>query len=107
MTVAAADQLDCTFTNVRKATVTLRKSLSPSSDSGRFNLKIGTTTVVSAAGDGSSGSIGVVAGTYTVKEAASSGRLANYTSSISCTKNGNPYVSGSGTSQSACLGVAR
>ena len=99
MTVAPADVLDCTFTNVRKAKITVTKSLSPSNDHGRFNLLVGSTNVKSSAGNGGSGSTLVTPGSYSVSENAASGTsLSNYTSSIACTKNGSPHKSGPGTS---------
>lgn len=73
--------------------------LAPTTDPGRFDLRVGSTVVRPAAGDGGTGSLAVAAGTYTVGEAPASGTdPANYTSSIACTKNGNPDVSGPGTS---------
>jgi hypothetical protein len=89
----SGDVIACTFTNTRAetATVKLTKKLVPSSDPGRFDLKVGATVVKSAAGSGGSGSLQVAAGTYSVHEAASAGTtLSDYTSSISCTVNGSP-----------------
>jgi hypothetical protein len=77
------------------------KHLVPSSDSGRFDLKVGSTTVRSSAGDGAFGSLTVLAGSYTVSESAASGTtLADYASSIDCRRNGVSIGSGSGTSLS-------
>lgn len=81
--------------------ITVVKDLVPSSDSGRFDLKVGSTTVKTSAGNGGSGSATVLAGNYTVSEAAASGTtLADYASSIDCKKNGTSIKSGSGTSLS-------
>jgi len=104
VSVSPADVLNCTFTNVRKAKITVTKALSPTSDPGRFNLLVGSTTVKSGAGNGGSGSTLVTPGTYTVSESAASGTsLSNYTSSIACTKNGSPNKSGPGTSISVTV----
>jgi hypothetical protein len=93
------DQIVCKFTNVRKARITLTKSLLPSSDPGHFELKLGNTVVKASAGDGGSGQIQVASGTYKVSEVASSGTtLSDYASSIACTRNGAPGPRGSGTS---------
>ncbi len=100
VTVAPADQLGCTFTNTRKATITLAETLVPPTDPGRFDLKIvGVATVKAAAGNGDSGSATTAPGTYTIKETAAAGTsLANYTSSIACTLNGGTGPSASKTS---------
>jgi len=104
-TVASGDSLDCTITNQKKATISVTKVLSPSTDTGRFDLSVGQAVVRAGAGNGDSGSEEVVAGTYTVAEAAASGVLSNpsvvlsdYTSSVACTRNGGPGPSGPGTS---------
>lgn len=90
--------LDCTFTNVRKARIGVRKSLRPQSDPGRFQLLVDSTVVNPDAGGTSSGGTRVPPGTHTVSELALTGTdLADYTTSISCTKNGSPDVSGPGT----------
>ena len=111
VTVDAGDQLDCTLTNRHKAQVTLTKDLVPSSDPGRFDLKLISNTQVklvkASAADGDFGSIQVAPGTWTVSESAVSGtNLADYSSSIACTLNGNPGPSGSGTSLPVTLAPA-
>jgi hypothetical protein len=107
VTVAAGDTLACTLTNSRKATIIVRKSLVPSSDPGRFNLKVGSKTVFAGAGDGSSGSLVVVPGPSKVSESAvKPASLKSYTSSIACTRNGGPGPSGSGTSLSVTVAAA-
>ena len=104
VSVSPADVLNCTFTNVRKAKITVTKSLSPTSDPGRFNLLVGSTNVKPSAGNGGSGSTLVTPGSYTVSENAASGTsLSHYTSSIACTKNGSPHKSGPGTSISVSV----
>jgi N-acetylglucosamine-6-sulfatase len=109
VTVAANDVLSCTITNARRATLTLAKSLSPSTDAGRFDLKYASTTVKSSAGDGDSGTKLIAPGTYTIKEQATSGTgtsLTNYVSTISCTLNGGTGPAGTGTSLSVTLAPA-
>lgn len=97
VSVITGDIEVCTFTNKRKATITLRKALAPTTDAGRFNLLIGSTVVAPAVGDGGSGGGSFAPVSYRLKETASSGLLANYTSSFACTLNGSPGPSGTGT----------
>ena len=111
VTVAVGDRLACTLTNRRKAQVTLTKHLVPASDPGRFDLKLTSSTAFAwsgrARGDGDSGTIQVAPGTWTVVESAASGTsLSDYTSSIACTRNGNPGPSGNGTSLQVMLAPA-
>jgi hypothetical protein len=98
------DNFTCTFTNVRKAEVTVCKALSPATDSGTFDLFInGGNTVADEAGDGDCGSklIAVAAGGNTAVTVSEDGgqdnggtSLSNYQTFISC-DNGS---SGVGTS---------
>lgn len=79
------------------------KELVPSSDSGRFDLKIDGSTVKSRAGDGDYGYNDRLSAhsTHSVSEIASSGTsLSDYDSSIKCEKNGTTVKSGTGTSLS-------
>jgi hypothetical protein len=103
VTVAVGDVLTCTITNKHKVQVTLLKHLVPSSDPGRFDLKLSSSTQVkvvkAGAGDGDSGSVQVAPGTWTVQESAAPGTsLSDYTSSIACTRNGNAGPSGNAAS---------
>jgi hypothetical protein len=98
LTVSIGDELTCTITNQRKATITVGKTIVPANDTGRFDLLVGSTVVKAAAGNGDSGATEVAAGKYTVSEQASTGSLAGYVSSIKCLLNGNPGPSGPGTS---------
>src|SRR5207249_1420710 len=78
-------------------------------DPGTFDLKVGSTVVKAAAGDGGAGTIKVVPGSYTVSEVAafdSGTELANYVSSVSCTLNGNPGPAGNGTSLGVTVAAA-
>jgi hypothetical protein len=97
VTAAKDDVVKCTLTNRRKAQVTLVKHLVPAFDPGRFDLKLTSSTsnlvrvARTNAGDGDSGSVQVAPGTWTVLETAAAGaNLSDYTSSIACTRNGNP-----------------
>jgi FG-GAP repeat len=99
VTVAKDDLLACTITNKRKPQIVLTKHLVPSSDPGRFDLKIGGTLVRAGAGEGGTGSRLVGPGTYALSEVAEAGTsLSDYTSSIACTRNGGPGPSGTGAS---------
>jgi hypothetical protein len=111
VTVVEADVVKCTLTNKRKAQVTLTKHLVPSSDPGRFDLKLSSGALVRvvkmSAGDGDSGTTQVAPGTWTVLESATSGtNLSDYASSIACTRNGNPGPSGNGPSLQLTLSPA-
>jgi Prealbumin-like fold domain len=92
--------------------VTLTKHLLPADDSGRFDLKLTSSTglvrvVKTGAGEGDSGTIQVAPGTWTVLESPASGTsLGDYGSSISCTRNGNPGPSGNGTSLEVTLAAS-
>ncbi len=91
-------------------TLTVTKIVNPSSDQSRFNLQIGGTSYVngsqSTAGVGNGGSTGTIVlspGTYTVGETLAFGdpilganpNIGFYTNNISCLKNGstNPFAS--------------
>src|SRR5205823_9504076 len=76
--VGAGDVEVCAILNRRKASITLRKSLAPASDSGRFDLLAGSTVLASAVGDGGSGSASVAAGRYTLAERAAAGGLGHH-----------------------------
>jgi cysteine-rich repeat protein len=84
-----ADGGTCTITNTKNVvkTVTVNKTLSPSEDGGRFDLKINNTVYASHIGDGGTTNAHVVDTNFvTVSETASSGTdLSNYTSTYSCT----------------------
>ncbi len=88
--------ITCSFVNTATATITVNKTLSPSSSGGTFNLLVGAATVASAVGNGGSGVATVPVGvTVSVSEtAAGTTNLADYDSSYSCTGG----VTGSGTS---------
>ena len=83
----------------------------PSSDPGRFDLKLtssnGVRVVRTSAGDGDSGTIQLAPGTWTVVESAASGtNLSDYASSIACTRNGGSGPSGTGSSLQVTLAPA-
>jgi len=82
-------------------TIEVRKDLVPHDDAGRFDLRVDGATKKTGAGDGdTTGAVVVPAGSnHTVGELAAAGtNLSDYSSSIACTRNGNPAESGSGTS---------
>jgi uncharacterized repeat protein (TIGR01451 family) len=105
--LTAGSSISCSFTNTRKATVTVSKSLTPAGDSGTFNLRVGGVTVASAVGNGGSGSTLVAAnGALTVSETgAGATSLANYDTTYSCSGGGiSGSLSGSGSSVSLTAG---
>ena len=99
--VSDGGSIDCR----KDAKITVVKQLAPTTDGGRFALKVGTTVVAANAGDGGEGSAFVDPGTHSVSEAGAGGTdLADYASSIACVKNGQPAGSGSGTSRNVTVG---
>jgi hypothetical protein len=73
------------FGNYTQPKITVIKKLVPANDTGRFDLKVDSTVVKAAAGDGGSGSTLVNPGAHLVSETAASGTdLADYSASISC-----------------------
>src|SRR5207237_1326468 len=97
--VASGVSATCTITNTRKPTLTVTKVLSPSNDTGKFNLGIDGAIPVTGANVGNGGSTGaqvVSIGGHVVSETAgTSTSLADYDSSINCT---NGTTIGTGTS---------
>ncbi|MBI1872796.1 MAG: hypothetical protein HYS05_02770 [Acidobacteria bacterium] len=86
ITLVAGDVKNCTITNTRKPRLTVIKALAPTSDLGKFNLRIDDTTYATDVGNG--GSTGVVTlptlGAHTVSELAGTGTsLSDYLSAIS------------------------
>jgi hypothetical protein len=98
--VAKDDRVICAITNTRNTgTIEVIKKLVPASDPGKFNLQVdGQTKKNDATNNGTSGPVTVATGSgHSVsEEAGTSTNLADYTSSISCTRNGNAagYVKG-------------
>src|SRR5829696_7855903 len=90
-TINEGDTVTCTFANSRdKGSLEVRKQLSPTTDSGLFNLfiKQGATTIDSQADAGHNGTTGantVDTGTYQVSETAGTGtNLSDYSAALSC-----------------------
>ncbi len=85
--VEANETVTCTFTNTKIPTLTVNKTLIPSSDSGLFNLQIDGATAGTGAnvGDlGTTGAVEVTIGSHTVGETAGTlTSLSDYTSVIS------------------------
>jgi hypothetical protein len=92
----------CTFTNVRTRTLTVVKSLVPSSDDGQFVMSANGTTGP-AAGDGATASVTVAVGSsVNFSEVADSGTsLADYMTTFSCNDLAN--TTGAGTSGSLIM----
>jgi hypothetical protein len=88
--LSAGETVTCTFTNTLKhGKIKVVKHLAPSTDAGRFDLKVGDDVVADAVGDGGNGWKSVAPGTYTVSEAGDGTDLAKYTSSIACDNGAN------------------
>ena len=85
------------FGNYRKAKITVIKDLVPSTDSGRFDLKVDSTVVKASAADGGTGSLLVSPGHHQVTEVAASGtNLADYAATTTCAKTKSARTSGPG-----------
>jgi hypothetical protein len=86
VSLAAGDNKTCTITNTRKATLTVNKVCVPTSDTGKFNLRIDGAVAGSGADALCGGTTGAVVssiGSHTVSELAGTGNnLANYTTVI-------------------------
>ncbi len=102
VTVNAGDDIRCVFTNTRRGgTLELKKTLSPTSDTGRFNLNIdgGADEATNIGNNGTTGAVSVSAGDHTIAESGfGTTNLANYTSTVACLKSGGgsvPLVNGS------------
>jgi hypothetical protein len=95
---------DFTFTTAAPpplGTIEVRKVIVPNDDPGRFDLQVDGVTEKTDASDGDTTNPSSLAtGTnHSVGELAGTGAsLSDYSSSISCTRNGDPAESGSGTS---------
>jgi hypothetical protein len=85
VTVAAGDAKVCTITNTRKPTLTVNKVCVPTTDAGKFNLRIdGVTQTADASCGGTTGAVVSTIGAHTVSETAGTGTsLSNYVSVIS------------------------
>src|SRR4029079_18180858 len=85
-TLAAGDVGVCTFTNTRKPTLTVNKVCVPTTDAGKFNLRIDGATAGTGADalcGGTTGAQVVTMGSHTVSETAGTGNdLNNYTTLI-------------------------
>jgi hypothetical protein len=76
------------FGNWFPARLTLEKVIEPASDPGRFDLLVNGQVVLPSAGDGSSITISVPPGIYTVSEVATPGtNSAEYRSTVECRRN--------------------
>jgi hypothetical protein len=98
--IVDGQNVTCTFTNIRKGTLTVVKNLIPASDTGTFDLQIDGTTLAAAVGDGGTTGAQIVdAGTYAVGEAGANGTLlTGYISSVACTDGVETVVTATGTS---------
>jgi hypothetical protein len=82
----------CTITNVKQGSIKVIKDLDPATDSGRFDLKVGSDVVADEVGDGGNGTkTGLSPNTYTVSEEAGSTsptQLSDYVRTIECSGEG-------------------
>ena len=101
-TYDAADA-DCEPLQARPlTTLEVVKNLLPSTDGGRFDLKIDGATKAAGVGDGgTTGKVVVEPGTHTVGEVAAAGTdLGEYTASVSCSAGGTQLAKADGSSTS-------
>jgi hypothetical protein len=88
------DPVSCTFVNNRKhGTLEIRKDFADPGTQRQIELRLDGATKATLTADGTTGPLTVDTGAYTASEAfttASDGDL--YTSTYTCTRNGNPYV---------------
>ena len=107
--VAYGDKVTCTITNTRnKGKLTVKKTLVPAIDSGRFDLKIETTVVKANAGDGGSGFQMLDPGTYSVSEAGSTSPatdLGDYDRSVVCRDAALNVVASNASDSTVSVGV--
>ncbi len=70
----------------RRPIVTVKQALVPAGDGGRFDLKVGTTTVKAAAGNGEFGTTDIAYGAATTVQitAAAGTTLASYDAQLDC-----------------------
>jgi hypothetical protein len=100
LNITSDGPLNVHMVNCPGGTIEVRKELAPVDDPGKFDLQVDGMTKKSDAGDGdTTGAIPVATGSnHSVGELAGTGTsLSDYSSSISCTRNGNPADAGSGT----------
>jgi hypothetical protein len=108
--VDSGDDIVCTITNTRETgKLEVVKSLSPTDDTGRFNLQIdGVTQKANAANGDTTGEKTVNTGLHNVGEIiGNAGALADYQKSISCidTAHANEVVASVGTDNAGPLNV--
>ena len=92
------DPVTCTYVNTRKqGTLEIRKDFADAGTQKQIELRLDGTTKATLTADGTTGALTVDTGAYTASEGfttASDGDL--YTSTYSCTRNGNAYVASTG-----------
>jgi len=111
VTLAYGDAVTCTFTNHRKPTLEVKKTLSPTDDPGKFDFTVaGTGYNNGGAGFGNGGTTGTLVtttGSKVISEAAHTGTtLTDYTSTLACTNNGSPMTVNPNTGTSGTLSLA-
>ena len=91
VTLAGGDAKVCTITNTRIPTLTVKKVLLPSADTGTFGLQIDGQTKATGGDGTTTGALAVTAGSHSVGEVGAAGTdLSHYESSIGgdCAANG-------------------
>ena len=98
-----SDPSDCIIIRTDKGNLTIVKNVVPDNAATNWDFAVNGPTAYNASivGDGSSGITPVDLGTYSITETAGTGTsLSDYSTAWSCVKNGNAYLSGTGTTAS-------
>lgn len=110
VTVNPGDTIVCTYINTRDTgTIEVIKNINPTDDAGVFDLKIsGTTHKEDASHGDTTGAVQVTTGSYDVSELAGDANtdLADYSSRLTCTKNGQALITNVATTDSDNFTVA-
>jgi uncharacterized repeat protein (TIGR01451 family) len=108
--VGPGETVTCTFTNVRKASLTIHKDCQPAGDTGSFNLRVDSSTVGAVAGCGDDRTTELSPGSYTVDETGAGGTdLSNYDSTVggACAANGSITLSAGQTATCTITNVRK
>jgi uncharacterized repeat protein (TIGR01451 family) len=110
VTVSPGENVTCTFTNTRDTgTIEVIKNLNPTDDDGTFDLRIsGVTKKEDASHGDTTGAVQVVTGNYDVSELAGdvNTSLSDYSTTLTCTKNGQALLTNVATTDSDDFSVA-
>jgi uncharacterized repeat protein (TIGR01451 family) len=110
VTVSPGEHVTCTFTNTRDTgTIEVIKNINPTDDEGTFDLRIsGVTKKEDASHGDTTGAVQVVTGNYDVSELAGdvNTSLSDYSTTLTCTKNGQALLTDIATTDSDDFSVA-